>query len=48
MTFEFHPDARIEFIDAVAYYERSSEGLGFRFPREVSATVSRISGNYWS
>ena len=45
MTFEFHPEARIEFIDAVAYYENSSEGIGLRFSREVYATVNRVIAN---
>ena len=49
MTFEFHPEARIEFIDAVAYYEKSSEGVGLRFSREVYATINRAmaSPNSW-
>ena len=42
MTFEFHPEARIEFIDAIAYYERSREGLGLRLSREVYGTINRI------
>ncbi|HMO81421.1 MAG TPA: type II toxin-antitoxin system RelE/ParE family toxin [Pyrinomonadaceae bacterium] len=45
MTFEFHPDARTEFIDAVAYYENSSEGVGIRFSREVYATINRLMTN---
>lgn len=45
MTFEFHPDARIELIDAVAYYEKSSEGVGLRFSREVYATIHRLMAN---
>ena len=49
MTFEFQPEARIEFIDAIAYYEGCREGLGLRFSREVYATINRvISGpNAW-
>ena len=42
MKFSFHPDARLEFIDAVAYYERSRGGLGLRFSREVYATIDRV------
>lgn len=41
MMFEFHPEARIEFIDAIAYYERCRDGLGLRFSREVYSTISR-------
>lgn len=42
MNFDFHPEARLEFIDAIAYYERSEAGLGLRFSREVYATINRI------
>ncbi len=42
MTFEFHPEARIEFIEAIAFYEESREGLGLRLSREVYATINRI------
>lgn len=42
MNFTFHPDARIEFINAIVFYERSREGLGLRFSREVYATISRV------
>jgi hypothetical protein len=42
MNFTFHPDARIEFIDSIAFYERSREGLGLRFSREVYATIDRV------
>jgi len=45
MTFEFHPEARFEFIDAVAYYEKSSEGVGLRFSREVYATINRVTAS---
>jgi len=49
MTFEFHPEARTEFIDAIAYYENSSRGVGLRFSREVYATINRVaaSPNSW-
>lgn len=43
MNFTFHPEARIEFIDAIAYYESCRNGLGTRFSREVRATIRRIS-----
>lgn len=49
MTFEFHPEARIEFIDAIAYYENSSKGVGLRFSSEVYATINRVTArpNSW-
>ncbi|MGI8812052.1 MAG: type II toxin-antitoxin system RelE/ParE family toxin [Pyrinomonadaceae bacterium] len=42
MTFEFHPDARVEFLEAIAYYETCREGFGLRSSREVSATINRV------
>jgi hypothetical protein len=42
MNFTFHPDARIEFINSIAFYERSREGLGLRFSREIYATINRV------
>ncbi len=42
MNFEFHPEARTEFIEAVAYYERCDEGLVRRFVREVYSTIGQI------
>jgi|SRR4051812_15185571 hypothetical protein len=42
MNFTFHPEARVEFIEAIAYYESCREGLGLRFSREVHATINRI------
>ena len=45
MNFEFHIEARTEFIDAVAYYESYREGLGLRFSREVYFTINRITRN---
>ncbi|HQU90685.1 MAG TPA: type II toxin-antitoxin system RelE/ParE family toxin [Pyrinomonadaceae bacterium] len=42
MNFDFHPEARIEFIDAIAYYEGCEEGLGLRFAQEVYSTIDRV------
>lgn len=39
MTFEFHPEADEEFVEAVAYYEDCDPGLGIDFSREVYATI---------
>lgn len=49
MTFEFHPEARSEFFDAIAHYESSSKGVGLRFSKEVYATINRAiaSPNSW-
>ena len=35
----FHDEARLEFLDAVAYYETVQVGLGERFRQAVEAAV---------
>ena len=42
MHYEFHPDARVEYLEAVAYYEDRQAGLGARFTIEVERTIQRI------
>jgi len=42
MRVEFLDPAKRELIEAVAYYNEQSEGLGYRFAAEVRRTVSRI------
>ena len=37
----FHDEARIEFLDQVAYYEQARAGLGDRFYTEVEIAVAR-------
>jgi toxin ParE1/3/4 len=42
MTYEFHPEARLEYRAAAAYYEGRRPGLGAAFTIEVEATIERI------
>ncbi len=42
MRVEFLDPAEAELVDAVAYYNNESEGLGFEFAAEVSRTITRI------
>ena len=42
MQYSFHPDAEIELIQAIDYYEQCSKGLGQDFAIEVYATIERI------
>jgi plasmid stabilization system protein ParE len=42
MTYEFHPDAEAEFIEAAIYYERNVPGLGERFGREVYEIIEQL------
>jgi hypothetical protein len=39
MTFEFHPEAKSEFLDAIKYYETCEEGLGFDFASEIYGAI---------
>jgi plasmid stabilization system protein ParE len=42
MRIEFLDPAKKELAGAIAYYNRESEGLGYRFAGEVRRTLSRI------
>jgi len=37
-----HPEARLEFREAIAYYENCLEGLGLGFSREVYLSINSI------
>jgi plasmid stabilization system protein ParE len=38
----FHPEARIEFLESVVYYESQQTGLGQRYLEAVTEAVRRI------
>jgi ParE toxin of type II toxin-antitoxin system, parDE len=42
MNYRFHPEAEVEFIEAVEYYEGCQKGLGLAFAREVHLTIQTI------
>lgn len=42
MRIKFLPPAKTEFMDAIFYYNRQSEGLGYEFAAEVKRTLERI------
>lgn len=42
MKFAFHPDARLEYREAAAFYEARRQGLGAAFTREIEAVLERI------
>jgi len=42
MTYDFHPEAALEYREAAAFYEERSSGLGAAFTLEVEATIERI------
>lgn len=42
MNYSFHTAARLEFLEAIAYYEECRDGLGLEFSREVYSSINRI------
>ena len=42
MTFDFHPEAETEFLEAIAFYESCAPGLGEDFSLEVYSAVQNI------
>jgi len=42
MKYVFHPEAEIEFLDAIDYYEYCRTGLGYDFAIEVHSTLQNI------
>jgi toxin ParE1/3/4 len=42
MTYDFHPEARLEYREAATFYESRRSGLGAAYTLEVEATIKRI------
>ncbi len=42
MNVLFHPDAELEFNEAIDYYEDVENGLGYDFSIEIANAISRI------
>jgi len=42
LTFSFHPAARAEYLEAIAYYEGQSPGLGADFADAFEAALSYV------
>ena len=42
MTFSFHPEAELEFNQAIDYYEECQPNLGLDFVDEVYNTIQRV------
>ena len=42
MKYSFHPEAKEELMDAMAYYDSCSPGLGLEFVIEIYSTIQRI------
>lgn len=42
MRYEFHPEAEVDFIETVRYYETQAPGLGERFAAEVQHAIEQL------
>ena len=42
MIFEYHPEAKSEFLETIDYYEECEEGLGYDFSIEVYSAIQNI------
>jgi toxin ParE1/3/4 len=42
MSYKFHPAARVDYLEAIAYYETRQSGLGARFTVEIEKVIQRI------
>ena len=42
IPYDFHPEARAEFIEATVFYESRRAGLGNSFATEVERTITLI------
>jgi cytochrome P450 len=42
MTYDFHPEVRLEYREAASFYASRHSGLGAAFTLEVEATIERI------
>lgn len=42
MKWAFHPEARIEYIEAARFYAAARPGLGAEFSREVERVIAQI------
>lgn len=38
----FHPDARVEYVEALVYHEAQREGYGAKFEDEVFSVIERV------
>jgi toxin ParE1/3/4 len=45
MTYSFHPEADVEFKEAILYYSEKSRSLGLAFYSEIEYAIERIVKN---
>lgn len=42
IAYSFHPEAKVEYLEAARYYEQRRAGLGAEFSLEVEAAIAQI------
>lgn len=42
MRYEFHPEAAVEFVETILYYETQAPGLGEKFVAEVQRAIEQL------
>ena len=42
MRYEFHPEAEVDLVETVLYYETQALGLGGRFAAEVEHAIEQL------
>lgn len=42
MRYEFHPEAEVELVETILYYETQAPGLGGRFAAEVERAIEQL------
>lgn len=42
MNYKFHPEARLEYLEAIAFYNERQPQLGSKFTIEVEQAIERI------
>jgi len=42
MNYSFHPEAQVEFEQAIEYYEGCQDNLGYEFAIEIHGTIQNI------
>ena len=42
MRYEFHPEAEVDLVETILYYESQARGLGERFAAEVRHAIEQL------
>lgn len=42
MRYDFHPEARVEYLEAISFYEERRPGLGAAFTVAIEAVIGRV------